>query len=312
MTIAVDDPAASERMTALAREIVAAAAGQGWTVGDRLPEPRLAALCKVSRTPVRKALEVLERLGIARARAEGGFCLAADPASAAIESALAREPPVDPLFRTLLAERFAGLVGDEVSVSQLVERYGLSRAKAQDLLEALRESGLVRRSVGHAWVFVAGLADAASYRESLDFRLMAEPAALAAPCFAPQPALFQALRRRHEQALAEAGDNPAIAALVELDTAFHDALAASSGNRFLAGAVRQHTALRRVDEYQIHAMRGHFVETLREHLAILDAVEAGDPPLAAGRLRAHLVASHDRQPAIDQAKALAFRRLVRR
>jgi DNA-binding GntR family transcriptional regulator len=59
-------------------------------------------------------------------------------------------------------------------------------------------------------------------------------------------------------------------------------------------------------------MRGHARETLREHLAILDAIEAGDLRLAADRLRAHLVASHDRQPSLDQAKALAYRRLVRR
>jgi DNA-binding GntR family transcriptional regulator len=302
--------ASVERVVALAREILTVAAGEGWSAGDRLPEPRLAALCRVSRTPIRKALEHLERLGLAHQRPEGGFCLAVDPTSAVLDQAMAHRPPVDPLFRTILAERFAGLIGDELSAAQLMERYGVSRGKAHDVLESLRESGVVRRSVGHSWIFAAGLADEASYRESLDFRLILEPAALLAPGFRAAPRVFAVLRRRHEAALDQ--QVPVIAALVELDTTFHDELAACSGNRFLRVAVQQHTALRRADEFQIHAMRGNFVETLREHLGILDALEADDRELAADRLRSHLVASHDRQPSIDQAKALAYRRLVRR
>ena len=310
--IVADAPAPAGRIVALAREILTAAASEGWTAGDRLPEPRLAALCRVSRTPVRKALDYLERIGLAAARTEGGYCLVADPSSADVDEAVQAAAPVDPAHRTILAERFAGLIGDEVSVTQLMERYAIPRAKAHDLLETLRGAGVVRRSVGHSWIFVAGLADESSYRESMDFRLLVEPAALLAAGFRPSQRTFATLRRRHQAALASGDRPPSVAALVELDAGFHEALADCSGNRFLQSAVRQHTALRRVDEYQLHAMRGHVVETLREHLAILDAVEDGDQRLAADRLSAHLVASRDRRPAVDQAKALAFRRLVRR
>jgi DNA-binding GntR family transcriptional regulator len=306
------DVTPSERTVALAREILAAAASLGWGAGDRLAEPRLAALCRVSRTPVRKALEHLERLGLAAVRIEGGYCLACDPSTLDVEGILDGKAPFDPIYRTILAERFAGLLGDEVSIAASMERYGVARARAGEVLEALRSSGLVRRAVGHSWIFVAGLADESSYRESMDFRLLVEPAALVAPGFKPAPRIFSTLRRRHEAALAAGDRPPSIAALVELDTTFHEALADCSGNRFLTAAVRQHTALRRVDEYQLHAMRGHFTETLREHLGVLDAVEGGDQRLGADRLRAHLVASHDRQPSLEKARALAFRRLVRR
>lgn len=306
-----DDPP-SERTLALAREILDVAEAEGWGAGDRLPEPALARRCAVSRTPVRKALELMEHLGLAARREEGGFALAADPKSAEFDRSRLPGAEIDPLYRTILAERFAGLIGDQISITRIGERYGVARAKAQDVLEALRDAGLVRRSVGHTWIFMPGLADEASYRESMDFRLVLEPAALLAPGFQPARRAFAVLRRRHEAELAAADRPPAIGALVELDTRFHDQIADCSGNRFLRAAVRQHTALRRVDEYQLHAMRGSYVATLREHLAILDAIEAGDAPLAADRLRAHLVASHDRQPSIDQAKALAFRRLMRR
>jgi DNA-binding GntR family transcriptional regulator len=306
------EAAPSDRTVALAREILAAAATLGWAAGARLPEPRLATLCRVSRTPVRKALEHLERLGLAAVRIEGGYCLACDPSTLDVEAIVAGKAPFDPIYRTILAERFAGLLGDEVSITAIMERYGATRAAAGEVLEALRASGLVRRAVGHSWIFVAGLADESSYRESMDFRLLVEPAALLAPGFKPAPRIFSTLRRRHEAALAPGERAPSIAGLVELDTTFHEALADCSGNRFLKAAVRQHTALRRVDEYQLHAMRGHFIETLREHLGVLDAVEAGDQRLAADRLRAHLVASRDRQPSLEQARALAYRRLVRR
>jgi DNA-binding GntR family transcriptional regulator len=145
----------------------------------------------------------------------------------------------------------------------------------------------------------------------MDFRLLVEPAALTAPGFRRDMRVISGMRRRHETALA-AQPPLSIADLVELDIAFHEALADCSGNRFLQASIRQHTALRRVDEYQIHAMRDHHVETIREHVAILDALEAADQRLAAHRLTAHLLASHHRQPAIEEARALAYRRLVRR
>lgn len=299
----------SERIRALAREILGIAEVEGWTIGDRLPEPTLAKRCAISRTPIRRALEHLAELGIAAHREEGGFALVQDPAATDLQ---AEHQETDPLYRTLLAERFAGLLGDQISLTRLCDRYAIARPRAQALLDALRDNGLLRRSVGHTWIFVPGLADEASYRESMDFRLILEPAALLAPGFTPARRSFTALRKRHMSVLANPDRSPPVAALVDLDTQFHDQLADCSGNRFLRAAVRQHTALRRVDEYQLHAMRSTYVATLREHLGILDAVEAGDAPLAADRLRSHLVASHDRQPSFDQAKAMAFRRLVRK
>ncbi len=99
---------------------------------------------------------------------------------------------------------------------------------------------------------------------------------------------------------------------MELDAEFHAFLGDSSGNRFLAAAIRQHTELRRVGEYHRQAMRDRVREVFAEHLAILDAIAAGDLPAAAARLKAHLAAGLDRRPTFAKVKALAFRRLTRR
>jgi len=71
---------------------------------------------------------------------------------------------------------------------------------------------------------------------------------------------------------------------------FPGGLAPGSGNRFLVDAVRQQSNLRRLQESagfeQLPAER--LEQSCREHLAILDAVEAGEIEWAEALLRQHL------------------------
>jgi DNA-binding GntR family transcriptional regulator len=301
------------RYAALARQILDAAEAEGWPAGHRLAEPRLAERLSVSRTPVRKALELLERCGLARRSEKGGLELAAEPGSPGFDRSRLPGSATEEHARTLVAERFAGIIGEQVTLAEVAARYGLSRAAAQDVLEALRRDGLIERSEGHHWLFTPGLVDEASFEESTRFRLLIEPAALAEPGFAANPNRLEALRRQHAAVLAEdPSEPPRLAELMELDAEFHAFLGDSSGNRFLAAAIRQHTELRRVGEYHRQAMRDRVRAVFAEHLAILDAIAGGDLAGAQARLRAHLEASLDHRPTFAKVRALAFRRLTRR
>ena len=312
-TAASPEADALARYAALARQILDAAEADGWAAGRRLPETALAARLSVSRTPVRKALELLERCGLARRSGRGGLELAAEPGSPAFDRSRLPGSATEECARTLVAERFAGLVGEQVTLAEVAARYKLSRTAAQDVLEALRRDGLIERTEGHHWLFTPGLVDEASFEESNRFRMLIEPAALAEPGFSANPNRIEALRRQHAAVLAEdPAVPPRLGELMELDAEFHVFLGDASGNRFLAAAIRQHTELRRVGEYHRQAMRDRVRTVFAEHLAILDAIAAGDLAGAAAQLRTHLESSLDHRPAFAKVRALAFRRLTRR
>ncbi len=63
------------------------------------------------------------------------------------------------------------------------------------------------------------------------------------------------------------------------------------------------------------AVGGVFIsisQSFAEHLAILDAVEAGDRDLAAERMREHILAANAKRPDFRKIRTLAHRRLTRR
>jgi DNA-binding GntR family transcriptional regulator len=78
-------------------------------------------------------------------------------------------------------------------------------------------------------------------------------------------------------------------ALFDLNAAFHEGLAAASGNRFFHTAIQQQNRLRRF--VNIHWTYGaeRVQVNCREHLEILARAEAGDREIAAALMRKHLV-----------------------
>jgi DNA-binding GntR family transcriptional regulator len=76
----------------------------------------------------------------------------------------------------------------------------------------------------------------------------------------------------------------------QVNAGFHETLASWSGNRFFLQAVKRQNALRQMHQFADFAQLepGQIAQSCREHLAILDAVEAGDRAGAVALLRAHL------------------------
>jgi DNA-binding GntR family transcriptional regulator len=169
-----------------------------------------------------------------------------------------------------------------------MQRYDATRPIVQRVLTRLAEVAAVQRKPGHGWRFQPTLADTQARDESYRYRLLIEPAGLLEPGFRLDPAWAAEMRRRHQEMLAMPWSDTVSIALYEMNAAFHEGLAAASGNRYLLVAVQQQNRLRRFGNYDWTFGHERVIVNCREHLAILDQLEAGQNEAAAALLRRHL------------------------
>lgn len=276
----------------LARRILERIRDSGWTVGTRISVPDLARAFGVSRSPISAALDLLVAQGILTGAGTRGLQLALDVAELDPEAILPSSPLED-LYRRMMKDRSLGELPQDVSEAELMPRYQVSRGVIRKLLLRFAAEGLAQRLPGHGWRFAESLVGDDALRESYEFRIAVECAALRSPMFRANPGQLAPVRRAHERILSTILDGKTLAGGDEwfrINASFHEGLAACSGNRFLADAVRQQNNLRRLQESagfeQLPTER--LERSCREHLAILDAVEAGEVEWAEALLRQHL------------------------
>src|SRR5690606_36525588 len=259
---------------------------RGWAAGTHLPEQGLASQFSVSRTPVRAALTLLCAQGLVVHRAEDGYRLA--------EGFDATADPVLPdgeeqaLSLRILADRAARRLDPSVTAGELMRRYGATRGAVLRALAGLAEDGLVSRAPVQAWVF-ATLPDAPETQaDSLDFRLLLEPEAIAAPGFQLDLDRAAALRRAIGAFLAEPDERLDPREFHRLDAEFHGLVARGAANRFVADALVSHLRLRDLPGAAQRANVVRLRQAMQEHLGILDHLESGRLAVAADLLRVHL------------------------
>jgi DNA-binding GntR family transcriptional regulator len=256
--------------------------------GARLGEVVLAERLQVSRTPVRAALKLLARRGLVRPSEVRGFVVAAEKSAA---KAVARRPTVtdvDRLFLAIARDRRSGKLPVDVSERDLMQRYDATRPIVQRVLTRLSEVAAVERKRGHGWRFLPTISDPQARGESYRYRLLIEPAGLLEPDFRCDTAWIAEMRRRHDEMLSMPWSDTASIALYEMNAAFHEGLAAASGNRYFLLAVQQQNRLRRFANYDWTYGYERVVVNCREHLGMLDRIEAGDLVDAAHLMRLHL------------------------
>lgn len=175
--------------------------------------------------------------------------------------------------------------GELYSVAQLAEQLGVSRTPAREALLLLERQGMVRfeRNRG-ARVLETSARD---LDEIFALRLMLEV-----------PAAEQAATRLGPEGIAEVEaaltamerqlDPPDETAFMAHDRVFHELLLRASGNERLVGIVadlRDHVHLRGASTVG----RGRDLRAIyEEHLAVVDALRAGDPPAVGEAMRNHL------------------------
>ncbi len=260
--------------------------------GAHVPERLATEAFHVSRTPVRAALSLLAQRGLLERRDRAGFFVAADLRDAA--RAESTEPSA--LYAAILRDRFSKRLDGEVTAARLVKRYRATRPEVMRVLARLQQEGIVERSLGQRWVFLPALDSLRSQEDSHRFRLVLEPAVFSQPGFALDSRRARDLRGALDELILQGPAALDMKRVLETDIAFHEAMGDASGNRFLADAIRRQSRLRRLAMSSMQVPPPRLIESCREHLAILDAVEAGDLAKAAEQMRGHLAASLRARP----------------
>jgi DNA-binding GntR family transcriptional regulator len=127
--------------------------------------------------------------------------------------------------------------------------------------------------------------------QSYLFRMGIEPAALLEPSFQVDPQAFACARKAQQELLARPRHRITREEVFETGAAFHEMLMRCSGNPFYLEALKRQNRLRRLIEQKGAIDEERLARQCREHLSILDLLEAGENHRAADLMREHLSAA---------------------
>jgi len=179
-----------------------------------------------------------------------------------------------PLNVRLGEERLAALVG----VSRTPIREALSRLEVEGLVVRAPDGGFLPVVPD-----VAGMRQLYEVRVGLELQALRRPSRLGTE---HDRGILEALRAdwvelTHEEPEAEPG-------FVLLDESFHLTLALAAGNSMLVDILRQINERIRIVRMQDFLVPERVGRTIREHVALIDAVLAGDIVEAEGQLVTHI------------------------
>lgn len=295
------DPGLSNLQAELAHKVLALAQDGHWAEGDHVSEVPLAAALGTSRTPVRRVLTVLEERGLFRKVPNVGFLYSGLPEDLSQIEELLPKSETEALYERMIVDRAHGKIRTEVSEAELAEQFATTRGMIRRVLMRFANAGLAERRTGHGWRFAETLDTPAAINASYGFRIIIECGALRDPGFAPDLAQLRDLRRQQERL----GNMPVrqIAGIewFEANAQFHATLVSWAQNRFLTEAIERQNSLRRMTEVaeftELTAER--IRKAARDHLAILENVEAGRHEDAARILHRHLSRTPESLPPLD-------------
>lgn len=272
----------------LAARIVAHARTEGVPPGSQLKEQHLADALRVSRTPIREALRLLESTQVVESRPNRGFFLL-DTGERALQAVQSLDSQTeDPAYVRIAEDRLDGVLPSRVSESEMIRRYGLAPSHLQRLLARMTREGWVERLPGQGWEFQPILDSPHALERSYRFRMLVEPAALLEPEYHLSPAALQRLVAQQEADLAGRTAHLTPSEVFERGAAFHETIVGASGNPFLLDAIRRVNRLRRLIEYRLPTPADRRRTQSRDNLKLLRMLEAGQQAEAAEFLRRHL------------------------
>lgn len=280
----------------LAQRILEAVRRGGFRAGDRLAEQQIASLCNVSRTPVRAALRLLVDQGIVQWEKASGYTLAIEPAGTIEAAADLPSAEEDRLAESILRDRAARRLDDTVTAGNLSRRYSVDRRAVLKSLRILEAGNWIEKAPGQSWLFRTAHDGPEAHAESYDYRLMLEPAAVLSPGFRLDEAQATALRLAMETQLASPESSFDMREFQRLDLEFHGMIARGASNRFVGRALADHLKLRSLPGALSGVNVFRLKQSAREHLAILDQLEARQFEAAADLMRLHLRLSRSQRP----------------
>lgn len=256
-------------------------------LGERLREAVLSRELGVSRTPIRAALAHLVAEGIVEPDERGGYNVVRVPAIAT--SSTDRDEPVSSLYARMLKDIIVNEMPEPATESAMMRRYVAGRGEVIRVVRRLVRDGLAEPLPGHGWTMMR--LDSEQLARSYHLRAILEPALLVDRTYEPQFAALERLRNEHAIMLEKLSPDSPWQPLFEIDAAFHELLASGSGNEMVVDIVRRQNRLRRLAEYVSYGRLERIEESMREHMAIIDALLRDDRNWAAAMLRQHLSTS---------------------
>jgi len=294
--MATDQGRPNHRHVELAQKILDIASERGMSPGERLAEQAVASLCNVSRTPVRKALQILAERGLVTVDVDGGYLLVADPVTMPRLDEEESGEEESEIRSAILRDLAAGRIVETQTVAGLQRRYSARRQSVQNALIKLSEENLAERAAGQQWTlkqFAIG-ADAAA--KSYEFRLATEPLALTLPEFKRDIPAMTSLRQSM-LILKSMPENDFDRRLFErTDYDFHMLVAKGCGNPFMGEALSNHHRRRRALPPSAHVNSYRLMQSNLEHIQILEQIERGQMDLAANLMRVHIQLSQSLRP----------------
>jgi len=274
------------------------------TRGQHLPSQALADTFRVSRAPVNSAFKFLENMGVVRFEANRGYFLASDAKDLTdLKLIVNEEGEEDDSYFEIAEDRLAGKLPQQVTENELMRRYDLPRGRLVKILNRIAQEGWIERLPGHGWEFRQTLTSRHSYEAGYRFRATIESGAVLEPTFRIDREAFRRAREQ-QQALLEGGFlRLSRAQLFKINSELHETIVACSGNEFFLDSLKRVNRLRRLIEYRVTLDRSRLTRQCREHLEILDLLEAGKTQEASAYLRRHIEGAKTvKSPSVEKRK----------
>jgi DNA-binding GntR family transcriptional regulator len=272
----------------MAGQILALAHREGMKPGDRLIEQRLADALDLSRGPIRLGLKALAAAGLATGEPNRGFVLAKSTGSGAARTVLAAVSRGDESYAAIAADRLDNRLPADVTEAELMRRYGLSRPELQRLLDRIAAEGWIARLPGYGWRFAETLSSPEAYEQALTFRAVIEPAAINEAGYHLPAATIDRLRQRQLRILGGELERMSLGEVFQSGCEFHEEIMRGTDNPFYVEALKRVNSIRRLFAYRTFADREGMQRHVKEHLRLLDLLEAGRLADAAKLMLRHL------------------------
>lgn len=272
----------------LAVQIVDFVKAQDNPKGMRLVERKLAEQLKVSRSPVRSALKVLEDQGFVQTGPNGGFLVSWKGGE--IHLPLLESPTSDEneIYAKIAFDRLEGRLADRVTEKELCRLYDLTKATLVKVLRRIHSEGWIERLPGHGWEFLPMLTSLQAYKDSYRFRLTIEPAAILEPTFELDRDALESVRDQQQRLIDGEIWTISNPDLFDLNSQLHEAIVECSRNVFFIESLRRIDRIRRLIEYKRSLDRKYAVIRSCEHVRLVDLLLEGNRQAAAGLMAEHL------------------------
>ncbi|MFN3661770.1 GntR family transcriptional regulator [Yoonia sp.] len=268
----------------LAADIAALIESESLPKGAHLRTADLARRFAVSRWPVEQALRELAKTGRIRHAPNRGFFVCQDAAATP-------EPPLDPVhiaYLKLARLLVAQTIGQQITEQEIRDRFALTKRQTADLMGRLIREGIAEKRAGYGWNINTDLTAPDALAHTTQMRLILEPAALRLPSYHLPAEVIARLRRVEYDLLDGTIDRVPPDTLYLHGAEFHEMVMTGARNPFMLQALVRVNRVRRLLSYSAMDDRNRYYRQAREHLQILDLIEAGDHEAAAHQMETHL------------------------